>query len=581
MDTNGRIFCRALVGLCAWFVLALPAFADDPDPCEGFEARGIYCTNTPTDIGEWRFAASLGTWTQLLPRNFPSSAALIDAWIQATHAALTSRTRTCAAGRLVELSRIEPEPGHFERNTFPQRLMNGNYEYHLTCTDTSMGYPIQRNELSVMQLVAQRTVGCAPPTTQRQMIGTHAGAAVCIGEQKPTVTLKDLGPLDKNSRASPRLIEATVTNAAYHHAPMGDALLAFGVLTPPGPGGPPGRVLSTTYPGQHVPASRSLGVTDRNGKTLATFHWPQASYQPPVQRVGAHCDTSGQCMATLDLRWNSDVVIGFFNGVANTRNAAQGSMDRLREEFGTQYKQGQLKYDWFYNQTACGEAWYGKVSCLEDVAEVFEQRSLELAGVFANRWEVFWDLLTGRQAQETSFTGRLVSLLGNGANALLQWLDATANALINQLTRDTLKLLTLFSDSPTYENRNAHLERLLQHAREGSRLLLVAHSQGNLFANSAYDALKSIQPDALMQVVHVAPASPTLRGDHALANIDLVINGLRLSGLNSVPDANITLPLSLKDVTGHGFEPTYLDKARAAYGRVHHMISARLESLTP
>jgi len=45
-------------------------------------------------------------------------------------------------------------------------------------------------------------------------------------------------------------------------------------------------------------------------------------------------------------------------------------------------------------------------------------------------------------------------------------------------------------------------------------------------------------------VVHVAPASPTLRGRYVLADIDVVINGLRLSGINSVQPINILLPTS-------------------------------------
>jgi hypothetical protein len=117
------------------------------------------------------------------------------------------------------------------------------------------------------------------------------------------------------------------------------------------------------------------------------------------------------------------------------------------------------------------------------------------------------------------------------------------NALLNQLARDTLKLITLLRDSPTHENRADHMERLWRYADEGHGMVLVAHSQGNLFVNSAFDALMAFKPDARARVVHVAPASPTLRGDYVLANIDLVINALRVTGLNSVPDVNVSLPM--------------------------------------
>jgi len=53
----------------------------------------------------------------------------------------------------------------------------------------------------------------------------------------------------------------------------------------------------------------------------------------------------------------------------------------------------------------------------------------------------------------------------------------------------------------------------------------------------------------------------------------------QVTGLNSVPDVNVTLPQSARDVTGHGFEPTYLDKTRAAYSMVHTMITNSLDAL--
>ena len=507
----------------------------------------------------------------------PEIDALINAWIQVTREAQTSPTKRCEAGSLINLSAIQTVPGPFEQGTFPEQMANGSYRYEMLCTDTSLGYPIQQTEIAVISIRAERAVGCAHPQTVGR--APDAGFHMCIGETQVAVELRDLGPVESGVRGSPRIIEATVTNAANNTAPMGDAVIDLNVLPPTGQG-QAGRILNTTYPGQLIPATRVLGVTDRQGKTRSTFYWPQTTQQAPIQRIGALCGESGSCAATLDIPWNQDIVIGFFNGVANTREASQKSLRRLEIEFGRQFKNAPLKYDWFYNQTACGAGALGKLSCLEDVAEVFEQRSQEMGGVFVDRWETFWDVLAGRHAQATSFTGRLLGLLGDGGNALLQSLDATASALLNQLTRDTLKLLTLFADSPTYDNRADHMTRLWRHADDGSRMLLVAHSQGNLFVNSAYDALKAAKPGAHAQVVHVAPASPTLRGEYVLADIDLVINALRISGLNSVPSVNIALPLSSADRSGHGFEPTYLDKTRATHGKTRSLIGQSLDVLT-
>ena len=70
-------------------------------------------------------------------------------------------------------------------------------------------------------------------------------------------------------------------------------------------------------------------------------------------------------------------------------------------------------------------------------------------------------------------------------------------------------------------------------------------------------------------------------GDYVLADIDVVINLLRVTGLNSVPSININLPTSSADASGHGFEPTYLDKNRAAYARTRGMITTSLDALAP
>jgi hypothetical protein len=273
-------------------------------------------------------------------------------------------------------------------------------------------------------------------------------------------------------------------------------------------------------------------------------------------------------------------VIGFFNGVGNTEQAARNSVLRLEAEYGQQYKDTPLKYELFYNQTACQDGWQGKVSCLEDVAEVFAQRTREYEGIFANRWETFWDLLAARHRSDTSLTGQLLGLLGSG-NPFAQWLDTAADAIRNLLASTFLKLLTLFSENTNYDNRVQHLTKLTQLTDGGSSLIMVAHSQGNLFVNSAFDGLKALRPQAQAQVVHVAPASPSLRGEYVLADIDLVINALRVTGVNSVPSINVNLPLSKSDPSGHGFEPTYLDKSRAAYGRTTSRIKASLDTLTP
>lgn len=272
--------------------------------------------------------------------------------------------------------------------------------------------------------------------------------------------------------------------------------------------------------------------------------------------------------------------IGFFNGVSNTPENARQSLKRLERELGNTYKKRPLEYELFYNQNQ---------SVLEDIAETFAQRNKELGGVLGDRWEIYWEILAGRQNQLDSLTGGLLKGLanqfGNSANALLQLLDSISANILNQLIGSFAKLLTLMSTPPTAADTAAHVAKIVKFIKQGgetSGMVLVAHSQGNLFVNAAYKRYLNCPElgcgqSNKIKVVHIAPASPTLTGSlYLLADIDIVINGLRIAGINSVPSANISLPYSAKDTTGHGFEPTYMDTARVAYAEVLNIINYQL-----
>ena len=273
-------------------------------------------------------------------------------------------------------------------------------------------------------------------------------------------------------------------------------------------------------------------------------------------------------------------LIGYFNGVANTRLNAGDSLDRLRREYGAIYKSKPLTYDLFYNQTTCESGTFrvGKIPCLEDIAEVFEQRSNELNSALKNRWEHFWEMLSGRTSQDGSLTATLTSKLGKFGQAILQLLDNIYALIINQFVGSLPMLLNSLNGTPTLADNAVHVAKLKTYADKGSGMVLVAHSQGNLFVNAAYDGIKTAAPAAKVQVVHVAPASPTLRGGYALADVDYVIRTLRQL-VTGLPSVNIELPLSANDSSGHSFEGTYLDVSRKAYERVKTMINTALDGV--
>lgn len=164
---------------------------------------------------------------------------------------------------------------------------------------------------------------------------------------------------------------------------------------------------------------------------------------------------------------------------------------------------------------------------------------------------------------------RLLVALGAPGRVLGNLVDSIYSAMLTNIAG---RLSQLLSNPPTGADAASHLTQLQALADDGSDFLLTAHSQGNLFVNLAYDGLRASRAEAATAVVHVAPASPTLRGEHRLADIDLVINGLRVFGINTVPPVNLTLPASRADLSGHTLVGTYLDATRAGRGEVKQLI---------
>jgi hypothetical protein len=252
------------------------------------------------------------------------------------------------------------------------------------------------------------------------------------------------------------------------------------------------------------------------------------------------------------------IVVGFINGVWNTEKQAQDGLAAIKDVVGPTRGDVQLRYERFYNQTGRSN---GNTQA-QDIAETFIQRSNELDGVLADRWEHYWELLSGRHRSEGSFTQRLLDGLRNGASALSDLIDSALSSMLAGFVKG---LSQLMSNPPTAVDMAAHLSRLQAMADEGSDFVLVAHSQGNLFVNIAHDALRDSRPETKRAVVHVAPASPTTRGEYVMADIDLVINGLRNFGYDSVKPYNFWIfGGRAPDWSGHTLVDTYLDGQREA-----------------
>lgn len=272
-------------------------------------------------------------------------------------------------------------------------------------------------------------------------------------------------------------------------------------------------------------------------------------------------------------------VFGFFNGVWNTEIEAALALKELSNRYGKTYNDEKVKYELFYNQS--GKAESSNATSFQDIAEVFIQRANEIEPELGERFDLFWSVVTG---DSDGFLDKVKSIVTSVDDLVLGLLEE----LYDWATSQTVKLIgELFSNPPTEDDYSNHENVITDHAGTGHKFLFFAHSQGNLFVNNAYNFAIS-QPNINennVGVVHVAPASSKINGPYILANLDLVINGLRVIG--PVPEVNAYLPIAhLKDFdpSGHMLMASYLANGLETTSMVDAAVVsefARLESPVP
>lgn len=256
------------------------------------------------------------------------------------------------------------------------------------------------------------------------------------------------------------------------------------------------------------------------------------------------------------------LLFGFFNGVLNSEFEAKDSLRQFEEKYGPTTPQGDpIRYEVFYNVT----------EGFADFVEVFEQRLNEHGGALAGRFELFFEALQGGGSWWSTITTAVPSLAGV-LGGFLDWL----NAIIP-------RALTQMMGSPSLLTTQAeHRTRLDNGALEGRKMLLLAHSQGNLFLNAALEYASSRVLGTSIQGIHIAPASMVGNRPHVLADKDLVINALRAAG--SVPHNTDTIPPMLErtpglngntDAKGHGLQEIYLHPGHTTASKIHaHILNA-------
>ena len=133
-----------------------------------------------------------------------------------------------------------------------------------------------------------------------------------------------------------------------------------------------------------------------------------------------------------------------------------------------------------------------------------------------------------------------------------------------------------------------HVECYLQNLKEGKRVVVVAHSQGNLYANDAIDAVEEAAPEGAASIAIVGVATPASRiaGDrsgYVTAKDDTVIDFLRAVPGARVLKGNVDNDPGVfrdtRDFLKHAFGKSYFDarlKSRALIDALMNVLATEL-----
>lgn len=224
------------------------------------------------------------------------------------------------------------------------------------------------------------------------------------------------------------------------------------------------------------------------------------------------------------------------NGVNTDEVGARQNLERLAEVYGNAHDQHLITYRVAYNQT------FGLV---RDVVESYRQ-IIELYPPLT-----FRDFIRAAVLNifSMAWTVDLIDAIGSAIRDLFN-LERPISAYQADLTA------MLNAINPNVDKK----------------ILLVAHSQGSLFANMLYDRMVEgfpymgygttirILPSAVAIVAVASAAQSTRRGLHITSDRDVVISGVRFAYPDTLA-ANISLARSEDDRAGHNFRAVYLAQA--------------------
>jgi hypothetical protein len=260
----------------------------------------------------------------------------------------------------------------------------------------------------------------------------------------------------------------------------------------------------------------------------------------------------------------------FSNGVNTDRNTARGLTEVTYEKLSTRHSSSPIRVA----ATQLFHDTHGVV----DFAEVYLQKVEEAA-------------LAGRVTRPEALMAFMAALSGNSAGALgVAELDDALDAAKRELATASFVKVAQENVSSDVDRDVAAVGEVLD---SGDYALIVAHSQGTLFANQVMRRLYAERPHSVVNdkvfLVSAGVAASSVVGRDGVASLsnyvtahsDVAINGLRIAAslarmsAPAFPNATVTVGREDGlDSLHHGYETTYLNERHETGQKLFALVDA-------
>jgi hypothetical protein len=251
---------------------------------------------------------------------------------------------------------------------------------------------------------------------------------------------------------------------------------------------------------------------------------------------------------------------------------ANASLKLIRDDYKKKYPDEELDFDLAFNRSR---------GVFLDLLEVFDQKFQETGGLTTQQ---VLDMVKLEKGAIATLIEELLILTGAGSEfgIAVGAVDKAVDALIEYLKDEAPS-----DDFYRWNTQDSHLEKYLYDLRRKKRVIVIAHSQGNLFANYAVEKVVALNSSYYPSIGIVGVASPAEKplfdNQYVTAHDDRVIDALRhyytVLPSNIENDPSVWFWKDDRDQTNHLFERSYFTEGLKSRERIDDMFGNLLRDL--